>query len=59
MRMLIEAARTYYKERDSALAEVEVLLSLDDEELTDKEIGSNTIDDTDKKASHHSVVETR
>ena len=59
MRMLIEAARTYYKERDSAMAELEVLLSLDDEELTDKEMGSNTIDDTDKEASHHSVVETR
>lgn len=33
MRELIEAARTYYVERDSALAEVERLLTLDDEEL--------------------------
>lgn len=33
MRELIEAARTYYVERDSAMAEVERLLTLDDEEL--------------------------
>ena len=33
MRDLIEAARGYYVERDSALAEVEGLLSLDEEEL--------------------------
>ncbi|MHA6268232.1 Na/Pi symporter [uncultured Aliiroseovarius sp.] len=33
MRQLIEAARRYYIERDSALAEVEKLLSLEDEEL--------------------------
>ncbi|MBS0125377.1 Na/Pi cotransporter family protein [Thetidibacter halocola] len=35
MRDLIEAARSYYVERDSAMAEVERLLSLDDEELDD------------------------
>lgn len=33
MRGLIEAARKYYIERDSAMAEVERLLSLEDEEL--------------------------
>jgi phosphate:Na+ symporter len=35
MRDLIEAARRYYVERDSAIAEVEGLLSLDDEELNE------------------------
>jgi phosphate:Na+ symporter len=35
MRDLIEAARTYYIEPDSAMAEVEQLLSLDDEELSE------------------------
>ena len=35
MRDLIAAARNYYIERDSAMAEVERLLSLDDEELGD------------------------
>ena len=33
MRDLIDAARTYYIERDSAMAEIERLLSLEDEEL--------------------------
>jgi phosphate:Na+ symporter len=33
MRDLIEAARSYYIERDSAIAEVERLLSLDEEEI--------------------------
>ena len=33
MRDLIEAARSYYAERDSAIAEVERLLALDEEEL--------------------------
>jgi phosphate:Na+ symporter len=35
MRDLIEAARKYYIERDSAMAEVERLLSLEDEELNE------------------------
>ncbi len=35
MRQLIEAARSYYIERDSAMAEVERLLTLDDEEIND------------------------
>ncbi|PRY77424.1 Na/Pi cotransporter family protein [Marivita geojedonensis] len=35
MRKLIEAARTYYIERDPAIAEVEKLLSLDEDELID------------------------
>ncbi len=34
MRDLIEAARSYYIERDSAMAEIERLLSLEDEELS-------------------------
>ncbi|NNF23484.1 MAG: Na/Pi cotransporter family protein [Rhodobacteraceae bacterium] len=34
MRALIDAARTYFVERDSAMAEVERLLSLDEEELS-------------------------
>ncbi len=33
MRDLIEAARSYYIERDSAMAEVEALLALDEDEL--------------------------
>lgn len=33
MRVLIEAARVYYIERDNALAEVERLLTLDDEDI--------------------------
>lgn len=33
MRQLIEAARSYYVERDSSMAEVESLLSLDEEEI--------------------------
>ncbi len=59
MRLLIEAARTYYTERDSALAEVERLLSLDDEELRDRETGPDNTGDTDIEAGHHSVMETR
>jgi phosphate:Na+ symporter len=35
MRDLIKAARSYYVERDSAMAEVERLLSLDDEEIAE------------------------
>lgn len=35
MRMLIEAARSYYIEPESAMAEVERLLSLDEEELSE------------------------
>ena len=35
MRDLIEAARSYYIERDSALAEVERLLTLDEEEINE------------------------
>ena len=45
MRDLIEAARSYYIERDSAMAEVERILSLDEEELdeavTAPEVGAN------------------
>ncbi|MBO6673430.1 MAG: Na/Pi cotransporter family protein [Rhizobiales bacterium] len=38
MRNLIEAARKYYIERDSAMAEVERLLSLEDEELDENHL---------------------
>jgi phosphate:Na+ symporter len=38
MRNLIEAARKYYIERDSAMAEVERLLSLEDEELDENRL---------------------
>ncbi len=38
MRDLIEAARKYYIERDSAMAEVERLLSLEDEELDENRL---------------------
>lgn len=41
MRVLIEAARTYYIERDSAIAEVERLLTLDEDELKE---AINTVD---------------
>ncbi len=40
MRQLIEAARAYYIERDSAMAEVERLLALDEDEFNESEIGS-------------------
>lgn len=40
MRELIDAARSYYVEKDSAMAEVERLLALDDEEL--KEAAART-----------------
>ncbi|MDC0343680.1 hypothetical protein OAN15_01385 [bacterium] len=43
MRGLIEAARSYFIERDSAMAEVERILSLDEEELTEAKTGSKTI----------------
>jgi phosphate:Na+ symporter len=59
MRQLIEAARIYYSERDSALAEVEQLLSLDEAEFRDEEVGSQTTEDTKKESSHLSVAETR
>ncbi|WP_323769289.1 Na/Pi symporter [Antarctobacter sp.] len=39
MRDLIEAARSYYIERDSAMAEVERILTLDDEELDEAMAG--------------------
>jgi phosphate:Na+ symporter len=42
MRELIEAARSYYIERDSAMAEVEKLLTLDEEELGGEQMASGT-----------------
>ncbi len=57
MRDLIEAARSYYIERDSAMAEVERLLSLDEEELDEtmtdpgSQQGSRSPDETVTRAS--------
>lgn len=42
MRDLIEAARSYYIEHDSAMAEVESLLALDEEELHENKSGAET-----------------
>ena len=42
MRALIEAARSYYVEHDSAMAEVERLLTLDEEELHEGATTSDT-----------------
>jgi phosphate:Na+ symporter len=63
MRDLIAAARNYYIERDSAMAEVERLLSLDDEELGESltqngagspgEASANTGHKTFAKETHH------
>ena len=43
MRDLVEAARKYYIEQDSAMAEVERLLSLDEDELDDDTISPETV----------------
>ena len=52
MRLLIEAARTYYVERNSAMAEVERLLTMDEEELNEGLTGPEVARD-----GHNSVVE--
>ncbi|MFC6639738.1 Na/Pi cotransporter family protein [Sulfitobacter sp. JBTF-M27] len=56
MRDLIEAARRYYIERDSSMAEVERLLSLDEEELEDTRADQGTRHAT--KFSKGAVKET-
>lgn len=56
MRDLIEAARRYYIERDSSMAEVERLLSLDEEELEDTRANQGTRHAT--KFSKGAVKET-
>ena len=43
MRDLVEAARKYYIEQDSAMAEVERLLSLDEDELDDDMTSPDTV----------------
>lgn len=52
MRDLIKAARSYYIERDSAMAELESLLSLDEEELDD------VMTDTGKRSGSHVPEQT-
>ena len=60
MRDLIEAARSYYIERDSALAEVERLLTLDEEEINEAigvaGEGAGSVDGADL---HGNVAEKR
>ncbi|MEQ8657797.1 MAG: Na/Pi symporter [Hyphomicrobiales bacterium] len=51
MRNLIEAARKYYIERDSAMAEVERLLSLEDEELDENRLVTDA--SPNLEAKHH------
>ena len=54
MRDLIEAARSYYVERDSAIAEVEQLLSLEEEELGGPQANPKHADVLD--ARHENVM---
>jgi phosphate:Na+ symporter len=60
MRKLIAAARTYYIERDGAMAEVERLLSLEDEEL-DERLGKSgaSFAGGDRDGRHETVVDER
>ena len=53
MRDLIEAARSYYIERDSAMAEVERILSLDEEELNEAMTSKRPLEgaETDTRAT--------
>ncbi|MFY0690491.1 MAG: Na/Pi cotransporter family protein [Paracoccaceae bacterium] len=53
MRRLIEAARTYYIERDSAMAEVERLLTLEDEELDEDMATSRLSSRADTPTGEH------
>jgi phosphate:Na+ symporter len=55
MRDLIEAARAYYIERDEAMAEVERLLSLDDEEIGDA-LGNRSDTQEERRPARHSDV---
>ncbi len=57
MRDLIEAARNYYIERDSALAEVEKLLALDEEELDEALTESGTRRGRHTGDGHETVIE--
>lgn len=58
MRDLIEAARSYYIERDSAMAEVERLLTLDDEEIGNGPSGRDAaVGQVVGQAGHTDVIE--
>ena len=59
MRDLIDAARTLYIERDSAMAEVERILALDDEELRDLEAPPGAAKPPQDAARHESVADAR
>ncbi len=60
MRKLIEAARTFYIERDSAMAEVERLLALEEEELGEYKIETDALSKEEESEKHHSkVVESK
>lgn len=56
MRKLIEAARTYYIERDGAMAEVERLLRLEDEELGEALTPSRAAAQSDTLPERHGNV---
>lgn len=56
MRDLIEAARSYYIERDSAIAEVERLLSLEDEELGEPKADPEHPDAPGARGQRHEIV---
>ena len=56
MHDLIEAARSYYIERDSAMAEIERLLSLEDEELGEPGADPDQTDGTNAPDERHETV---
>jgi phosphate:Na+ symporter len=58
MRDLIAAARNYYIERDSAMAEVERLLSLDDEELGESlaQNGADSPSEASGATGHKTII---
>lgn len=59
MRNLIEAARKYYIERDSAMAEVERLLSLEDEELDENRLVTDASPNLEAKDHGNKTVARR
>ncbi|MFC3612799.1 Na/Pi cotransporter family protein [Lutimaribacter marinistellae] len=56
MRDLIDAARGYYRERDDAIAEVEQILSLEEDELIEPQAGVEHTDDLRAEENRHRVV---
>ncbi|MCA0926807.1 Na/Pi cotransporter family protein [Ruegeria profundi] len=60
MRKLIEAARTFYIERDNAMAEVERLLALEEEELGEsRSENDKPSNEASSKKRHRKVVESK